>query len=97
MGNIVTTPSAELDLAEMWHFIAIDNDKAADRLIDSIRDTLRRLADHPGMGTMRPELGSVIRSYPVGNYLLFYQRIEGGIELVRVIHGARNTRGLLRR
>jgi toxin ParE1/3/4 len=36
-------------------------------------------------GPPRPELGENIRSFPVGNYILFYKPLEGGIELVRVL------------
>jgi toxin ParE1/3/4 len=38
-----------------------------------------------------------LRSFPIGNYLAFYRDIAGGIELVRVLHGARKlTRKLFR-
>ncbi len=38
----------------------------------------------------RPELGEGIRSFPSGNYVIFYRTVEGGIEIMRVLHGARD-------
>ena len=34
-----------------------------------------------------PRIG---RSFPLGNHLIFYRPIDDGIELVRVLHGARD-------
>jgi plasmid stabilization system protein ParE len=39
-----------------------------------------------------------IRVFPVSRfkkYLVFYRPIEGGIEVLRVLHGARDIQGLL--
>ena len=50
------------------------------------------ISDFPGMGAMRDELQAGLRSYPIGDYLLIYCAIEGGIELVRVMHGMRSLK-----
>jgi toxin ParE1/3/4 len=42
------------------------------------------------MGANRDRLGSGLRSFPVGNYLVFYRTVPDGIELVRLLHGARD-------
>jgi toxin ParE1/3/4 len=96
MATAHQTPNAKCDLADVWHFIAPDNLTAADRLIDSIKTALLMLANHPGMGRARKELGPNVRSFPVGNYILYYRAVESGIELLRVIHGARNVQDLSR-
>jgi toxin ParE1/3/4 len=36
-----------------------------------------------------------LRSFSVGNYLIFYFPIEGGIDIVRVLQGARDIEGFL--
>ena len=51
----------------------------------------------PLMGPARPELGRDLRSFPVGDYLLIYRPVKEGIELVRVVHGARNLRRIFKR
>lgn len=44
------------------------------------------------MGRARPELGIDIRSFPVGNYLIFYIVDEEQLNLVRVIEGHRDLK-----
>jgi len=81
------TPRARLDLIEIWQFVADDNPAAADRLLDRIEQTLSMLRDNPRAGRARQELAPEIRSFPVGNYVLFYRLGDGSIELVRARSG----------
>jgi toxin ParE1/3/4 len=32
-----------------------------------------------------------VRSFPVGNYLIFYRETGQGVEIIRVLHGATNV------
>ena len=41
-------------------------------------------------------MGSDIRSMPVGRYVIFYLPLPSGIEIVRVLHGARDIESVLR-
>src|ERR1035437_3454865 len=63
---------------------------AADRFLAALDETCGLLAGHPGMGQLRRELGEGVRSFPIGNYLVFYTTAPGGIDVVRVIYGGRN-------
>jgi toxin ParE1/3/4 len=94
MGQVIQSPEARSDLIEIWLYIAQNNQDAADRLITAIDEKLNLLSDSPQMGQAREELTSALRSFPVGKYLLFYRPIPGGIELVRVVHGARDIKSL---
>ena len=49
------------------------------------------------MGQVRPELASGVRSFPVGKYVVFYLPMEEGIEVVQVIHAARDIPAVFRR
>ncbi|MGL3214041.1 type II toxin-antitoxin system RelE/ParE family toxin [Bradyrhizobium sp. BR 1433] len=89
-GNLTRRPQAETDLEEIWLFIASDNIVAADRLLDRIGNGFQMLAENPQAGRHRPELGRNIRSFPVGNYVLFYEAFPNGVDIVRVLHGARD-------
>jgi toxin ParE1/3/4 len=42
------------------------------------------------MGRERKDLAPGLRSFPVTKYLIFYYCTEDIIEIVRVIHGARD-------
>jgi toxin ParE1/3/4 len=94
MSRIRITPLAEQDLVEIWYFIAQDDLAAADRLVDLLEEKYKLLADSPHMGPTRPDIAKELRYHPVGTYLLLYRVISGGIELVRVVHGARDLRHL---
>jgi toxin ParE1/3/4 len=43
------------------------------------------LAENPTAGRARPELHPEIRSFPVGNYIVFYRIIPGAVDVVRVL------------
>lgn len=42
------------------------------------------------MGRKVEELAPNLRSFPIGSYLIFYRPIEDGIQLIRILHGARD-------
>ena len=96
MGRIHRTPASLRDYQVIWDYVARDNLHAADELLRTFDTKLELLSDHPKAGPARPELRPRVRSFPVGDYLLFYRPIRGGIELLRVLHGARNLRESLR-
>lgn len=47
----------------IWRYIADDNEKAADRLLDRFQDAANKLAVHPEAGRPRPELSDGLRSF----------------------------------
>ena len=93
MGFIHRTATSHRDCGKIWDYIAKHGSPAAaDALLRSFDETLRLISQFPGIGQARPDLRPRLRSFPVGAYLLFYRPIRGGIELLRVIHGARDLR-----
>jgi toxin ParE1/3/4 len=89
--RIVRRPRARQDLIEVWQYIADDNEAAADRALDRIERALVNLAENPTIGRARPELAPDLRSFPVGNYVLFYRPMPDGIDLIRVRSGYLDT------
>ena len=90
MPRIFRTRESRLDYDEIWSYIASRDLAAADRLVDRLDDVLSALAASPGLGRKVEEFAENLRSFPVGNYLIFYRSIEDGIQLIRVLHGARD-------
>jgi toxin ParE1/3/4 len=90
MPRIERSQASVSDYEEIWRYIARDNPPAADRLITTIERQLSGLAAMPGVGREEPNLAANLRSYPVGNYLIFYRPTADGVALVRVLHGARD-------
>lgn len=97
MRRVEQAPGAQRDLDEIWDYIAEDNPGAADRLIDEIRRKLEILAKTPLIGPLRPELMPGLRCFPVRRYVIYYRAIPDGIEVVRVLHGARDASAAFRR
>ncbi|WP_066380652.1 type II toxin-antitoxin system RelE/ParE family toxin [Anabaena sp. CA = ATCC 33047] len=94
MAIILKKPLAEADLLDIWNFIANDSFEKADRVLQKIDSQLKILASNPGMGRKRDSLVPNLRSFPVGNYLIFYRPINQGIEVIRILHGARDIPSL---
>ncbi len=91
MPCVLKRPLAEVDLEDIWWFIAQDNPDAADRFLDKVEEHCRTLAQFPKMGVSRDELMPLLRSFPVGNYLIFYLPMDDGIDIIRVLSGARDV------
>ena len=89
------TLRAEEDVRDIWLYIAADNIEAADKLIDRFTERYEQLAANPQMGPAQEQYLRGLRSFPVGNYIVFYRPIEDGIEVYRVLHGARHLGDLL--
>ncbi len=96
MKAVVFNPVAVADLEELSRHIAQDNPVVAEAVRGNILDTAERLALHPGLG-IRPRFSAPrfagIRFLPADQYptyLLFYREMNHEIEVLRVLHGARN-------
>ena len=62
----------------------------ADAFASRIDKVLRLLSGRPGIGRARPELHPDLRSFVVGKYVVFYPPLTNGIDVIRVLHGARD-------
>jgi len=88
------SPRASGDLTEIWSYIADDSAGNADAFIDKLYETMQLLSRQPGSGRHREELTSGIQSFPFGRYIIFYRAVTGGVEIVRVLHGARDIENI---
>ena len=89
MSRVRKRPAADADLFDIALHIAEDSLAASERFLDSLNDKFQLLASAPEIGRLREELAPGLRSFPVGSYVVFYQPIKGGVEIVRVLHGSR--------
>ena len=92
---------AELDLNGHVDYIAADNETAATRFIDAVEKAFRLLSQMPEIGTQRrfrsPRLEGV-RFWPIPGfekYLIFYRVVDEAVQVLRVLHGARDIPALL--
>ena len=93
--KVVLSREAELDLEDIWTYIATDNVERADQLIDTLYEKLLFLGERPSAGRERRELSPGLRSFPTGNYIIFYRASSHGIEVVRVLSGYRDVDQLI--
>ena len=103
MARLVVRPQAEEDVDAISATIAQDNLDAALRFFDRVQESFEFLAEWPQVGTRRRTRDATLRglrSYPIRGYrtyLVFYLPLpEGGVEIVHVIHGARDLPAALR-
>lgn len=97
MSEYVLSTGAELDLDEIWEYIAQDNIAAADRWIGKLFDAFDALARTPGMGHKREDLTPYpVLFWPVGAYMILYRIQSEKIEIVAVTQGARDIPSFLR-
>ncbi len=90
MSRYILSPQAKLDIREIRKYIAQNNQSAARRLVESIRQKCRVIAEFPNMGRSYANLAPSLRGVPIGSYLILYRPIENGIEVARVVSGYRN-------
>ena len=86
---------AEGDLCEIWLTIAEDQVRNADQFIEALRQVAQGLAEQPLMGRARPELGKNRRSFPHGDYAVIYRPSDGGADIARIVHGARDIENIV--
>jgi len=78
------------DLDDVWDYIACDSIDEADGFIDRILRKCLLIAENPEVGRARDELVKGVRSFPVGNYLIFYHVSDDVVYVDRVLSGYRD-------
>ncbi len=100
MAKFILSEQAVTDVDMVHAHITVDNPEAADRVEEAIFDSFELLARNPALGRRRQfRRHQNIRSWVVTeftNYLIFYRELTNGsgVEIVRVLHGARDLDAL---
>ena len=97
VAQFLISPAARADLLEIRDFLVEKGSrKVAARVLKELRDALGRVAAMPGAGHLRPDLASEsLRFYRVYKYLIIYRSVSQPLQIVRVLHGARDVRCIL--
>ena len=94
--RILRRPRAAEDAEEIANYIAKDSLEAALRFLENTESTLRDLAASPKVGSQlkldHSELANLrfrrVKGFP--NHLVFYLEHADAIEVLRILHGARD-------
>ena len=100
--RVVKHRKAKRDALRIFVYIGEQNMDAAERFLRALNDDIKKLSDMPGMGARREftsrQLAN-LRSWPISgfeNYLIFYRFDKETLQILRVIHGARDLERALK-
>jgi toxin ParE1/3/4 len=89
--KVVFKNTAIADLEDIVDHISKDSIGAALNLLSEIRENATRIGDFPEAYPVVNRFGGrELRRRVFGNYLIFYRISRGRVEILQVIHGARN-------
>ena len=94
--NARIRPSAAEDLEQIVRYLDKQSATAGDRFLEEFYSAANLLNYMPRIGPVRRTTGPLkgLRSWPLSrfrSYLVFYLPVDTGIEVVRVMHGARDV------
>jgi plasmid stabilization system protein ParE len=91
------TEEATADLEEAIAYIGEDSPRAALRVVDTLEDAFRFLAEWPSLGHRRQDLTHApdLRFWTSGRDLIAYLPTENPILIIAVLHSARDAKSLM--
>lgn len=90
MGFVHHSQRAKQDLLDIWLWIARDNAVLADAVLDRIEGCAAKLSQYRELGMARPEIGEDARGLVTERWLVLYRLVDGGVQIVRIVDGARD-------
>ena len=90
MATVTISNRAKNEIKSVIFNITQENPPAATKFLKSLVDKLDTLALLPRIGVERSEYGEGVSTFPFGNYIIFYQPTDSGVDIIRFLHGARN-------
>jgi toxin ParE1/3/4 len=93
MAEFTIAPLADADLDEIWLYISEDNEPAADKFIRALASKFQLLADNREIGRRQDDFIVEMRMFPYRKYHIYYFPTDNGVEIYRVLHGARDNEG----
>lgn len=90
MNRLRITGRAVADLDGIARYIRHDAIDAADRILLRFHALFYEILANPKIGRAREDFGGEVRSLPDGRYLVFCRTRPDGIEILRIIHSARD-------
>jgi toxin ParE1/3/4 len=86
---VVWTRPALRDLEAIGDYIARDNRRAADRVVNRIRDRTRELTNYPLLGRAGRVAGTRELVIPNTRFIVVYRVGDNRIEILAAFHAAR--------
>jgi toxin ParE1/3/4 len=98
MSHFTLVPEVRGDLDEVWDYIGIEKNSpaAAQHLIERLFEAFATLAQQPLLGEQREDLGENTRAFVVRSYVILYRPRTNGVQIVQVVHSARDLQAIAR-
>ena len=92
VAEVALRPRARADVKEIARYTWRTWGKAqARKYTRTIDQTMKQLATKPELGRRFDAVHEGLRVYPSGSHMIFYLTTSKGIDVVRVLHGRRDT------
>lgn len=100
--RIHTHARAKRDLIEIFAYLSERNERAATQFLAEARQRFEQLLDMPDIGRRWKTSAAELKDLRVTNvsrrfrrYLVFYRIVSDGVQIVTVLHGARDLPTLI--
>src|SRR5688572_7790365 len=98
MPRYVLTDAAKDDVREIVKYVRARSPQGAKRVRNELRTAMQRLAAFPNIGHLREDLtDEPLRFWSVYSYLIVYRAEQRPLEVIAIVHGARDVERVLRR
>lgn len=93
-NNFQLNDPAKDDLRGIWTYFAEFSSHSADKIMAEFIEKFKLLGKNPNIGRRHDEIVVNLRSFPHKKYIIYYFEMENGVEIYRVLHGARDIENL---
>ncbi|XWK90454.1 MAG: type II toxin-antitoxin system RelE/ParE family toxin [Phormidium sp.] len=94
MSQNFISPAALRDLDDIFDYFASSSVEAGEKFAIEFKKKCQYLTQFPNFGRSYATLKPNLRGIPLMNYIIFYQVIEEGVEIVRVVSAYRDLQSL---
>jgi toxin ParE1/3/4 len=96
MPQVLRTEEALADLRQIALYIAHENSASASGWLAEMEQLFSILARQPRIGKrMRTKRFGTVRQFSRGNYVVYFKPLADGVEILRVLHGARDHKRIV--
>ena len=94
MSRVILSNWALADLRDIGRHIAQHNPQASQRWVRKLRETCKQtIGTFPECGTRRDDLLAGMRSFSVGDYLIYFKSRDS-VRILRIVHGTQTQENL---
>ena len=94
MSRFLISKDASHDLNEIIDYFTANSLNAGDRFIAAFNQKCEHLTQFPNIGKRYPDLHPTMRGIVFDRYILFYEPIDDGIVIARIVSGKRDLSNL---